>query len=121
MEIRDYIQLKEAAEKWNISVRRVQTLCATNRIPGVFRMGRDWMIPGDAQKPMDGRSKASHMGTDARQKVNLPMPRKTPFLYMTDLYCAPGSAEEVTKNTATNKTIKRLLSHRLMPSPPFSL
>jgi len=113
MEIRDYIQLKEAAEKWNISVRRVQTLCATNRIPGVFRMGRDWMIPGDAQKPMDGRSKASHMGTDARQKVNLPMPRKTPFLYMTDLYCAPGSAEEAVAALANNPEAQILLDAEL--------
>lgn len=55
----DYISVKEAAEKWGISVRRVQILCEENRIDGVLRMGRMWLIPKDAEKPIDGRLKTS--------------------------------------------------------------
>ena len=30
-----YITIKELAEKWDLTVRRVQILCAEGRIPGV--------------------------------------------------------------------------------------
>jgi len=51
----DYISVKETAEKWGLSVRRVQILGEENRIVGVFRMGRMWLIPKDAEKPTDKR------------------------------------------------------------------
>ena len=47
----------EAAIKWGISERRVQKLCEGNRIPGVSKLGYMWLIPKDAQKPIDGRTK----------------------------------------------------------------
>ena len=40
----DYISVKEAAEKWGISERRVQKLCEGNRIEGIVRSGHAWMI-----------------------------------------------------------------------------
>jgi len=48
---------KEAAQKWNITVRRVQVLCAQGRIQGATRLGNIWAIPKDAKKPNDARSK----------------------------------------------------------------
>ena len=45
----------EAAKKWGISERRVQKLCEENRIPGVAKFSRMWLIPKDAEKPADGR------------------------------------------------------------------
>ena len=51
----DYISAKQAAEQWGISMRRVQKLCSENRIPGVARVSRDWLIPRDAEKPADAR------------------------------------------------------------------
>ena len=45
----------QAAEKWNISQRRVQILCSQNRIEGVFKLGENWAIPEDAPKPDDKR------------------------------------------------------------------
>ncbi|EPY2272921.1 helix-turn-helix domain-containing protein [Clostridium sporogenes] len=51
----DYISAPEVAKKWGISERRVQKLCKENRIPGVVRFGRMWLIPKDAEKPVDGR------------------------------------------------------------------
>ena len=46
---------KEAAEKWAITARRVQVLCAQGKIPGAVRFGVTWAIPKDAVKPKDGR------------------------------------------------------------------
>ncbi len=53
----DYISVKDAAEKWCISERRIQKLCEENRIDGVLRMGKMWLIPKAAEKPVDGRLK----------------------------------------------------------------
>jgi len=53
----EYMTVREAAEKWNITERWVQKLCGENRIKGVIRFSRVWMIPKDATKPIDGRRK----------------------------------------------------------------
>lgn len=53
----EYISAPEAAIKWGISERRVQKLCEENRIPGVVRFSCMWLIPKDAEKPVDGRYK----------------------------------------------------------------
>lgn len=39
------------------SERRIQKLCEENRIDGTEKFGRAWMIPKDAEKPVDGRMK----------------------------------------------------------------
>lgn len=52
-----YMTANEAAEKWNISHRRVLTLCKENRITDVAMLGNMWIIPIDAQKPEDARSR----------------------------------------------------------------
>ncbi|NBH60537.1 helix-turn-helix domain-containing protein [Anaerotruncus sp. 80] len=54
-----YMTVKQAAEKWGISDRRVRILCAEGKILGVNREGRSWMIPAEAKKPEDGRFKAT--------------------------------------------------------------
>ncbi len=54
-----YITVKQAAERWDISDRRVRILCAEGKIPGVIREGRSWKIPADAKKPEDGRYRAA--------------------------------------------------------------
>ncbi len=55
MEYMEYITAKEAAEKWNISLRRVQKLCEQERIPGTKKHGRAWMLPIGTEKPVDPR------------------------------------------------------------------
>lgn len=52
-----YMSAREAAEKWNISQRRVSILCSENRIPNVAMLGNMWLIPRDAEKPVDARMK----------------------------------------------------------------
>ena len=53
----DYISAPEAAKKWGISERRVRKLCADSRIPDISKIGYMWLIPKDAEKPIDGRTK----------------------------------------------------------------
>lgn len=52
-----YMSAREAAEKWNISQRRVSILCAESRIPDVAMLGNMWLIPRAAEKPVDARLK----------------------------------------------------------------
>lgn len=52
-----FMTASQAAEKWDISQRRVQVLCAQNRIDGVFKLGENWAIPENAPKPNDKRRK----------------------------------------------------------------
>ncbi len=50
-----YITIKEAAQKWGISERTVQTLCSAGRVPGAEKFGGSWAIPENAEKPGDPR------------------------------------------------------------------
>ena len=52
-----YLSIKQTAEKWNISRRRVSKLCSEGRIEGAKLMGNVWFIPEDAKKPEDKRKK----------------------------------------------------------------
>lgn len=54
----DYMTIKEASEKWGISIRRIQEICAQGKIPGITKFGREWAIPIDADKPIDKRVKS---------------------------------------------------------------
>ena len=53
----DYMALKEAAEKWGVTPRRVNYYCAAGRIPGAVKMAGVGLIPKNAEKPIDGRTK----------------------------------------------------------------
>ena len=61
-----YITAREAAEKWNISQRRVSILCAENRIPNVAMLGNMWIIPRNAKKPADRRKKENRIKKDKK-------------------------------------------------------
>jgi Fic family protein len=49
------MSIAEAREKWIVSDRRIRTWCSEGRIIGAFKIGRNWSIPVDALKPVDGR------------------------------------------------------------------
>lgn len=59
----EYMSCPQAAKKWSISERCVQKLCEENRIPGVSKIGYMWLIPIDAEKPVDGRRKENRKST----------------------------------------------------------
>ena len=44
----EFMTIKEAAEKWNLSVRRVQTICNEGMIEGAMKFGNTWAIPKNA-------------------------------------------------------------------------
>ena len=68
----EYITVREAAEKWDIKERRVTLLCRNMRITGAKKVGKTWMIPGNAEKPVDGRTKEA----ESRKPVSS-LPSKT--------------------------------------------
>ena len=51
-----FICAREAADRWGISQRRVAVLCSENRIANATMVGNMWIIPDDAEKPIDARS-----------------------------------------------------------------
>ena len=53
----EYMTLKEASEKWGVTPRRVNYYCAGGRIHGALKMATIWLIPKDAEKPVDMRTK----------------------------------------------------------------
>lgn len=54
----EYLSIRQTAEKWRISERRIQRLCAEGRIPGATKIGSYWAVPADAEKPKDERIKS---------------------------------------------------------------
>ena len=60
----EYMTAQEAAEKWNVSLRWVQRLCKGNRIDGIMKINRIWLIPQNAEKPTDARKKKRGNGSD---------------------------------------------------------
>jgi len=53
-----YMTTSEASNKWGISDRRIRVLLSEGRIEGAIKTGRNWMIPIDANKPIDLREKS---------------------------------------------------------------
>lgn len=64
-----FISAKEAAEKWNISQRRVSVLCSENRINGAMMVGNMWIIPSNAEKPIDKRISSDTIGSSSSKKI----------------------------------------------------
>ena len=97
------ITVKQAAEKWGVTTRRVQGLCKEGKIKGAVRWERTWMIPEHAVLP-----KKSNIETP-----QLPMPRKTPFLDMTNLYSTAGEAENSSLMLENNPEARALFDAQL--------
>ena len=54
----EYLSIKQISERWELSPRRIQVLCANGRINGAVRIGYAWAIPSDAEKQSDARIKS---------------------------------------------------------------
>lgn len=63
-----YIQIKEAAKKWEIGERRINELCLNGRIEGAVKFGNTWAIPEDNEKPADARIKSGKYIKDRGDK-----------------------------------------------------
>ncbi len=64
----EYLTVKEIAEKWGISERRLQTMCKEGIVEGSKRFGRSWAIPEDAVKPVDRRIKSGKYMKDKKTR-----------------------------------------------------
>ena len=51
----NYLSVKETAQRWGVSPRRVHQYCKEERVPGAKRLGNAWAIPENAVKPQDPR------------------------------------------------------------------
>ena len=57
-----YIDVHEAAVKWDMTERRITMLCRDGKIDGAKKEGKLWLIPGNAKKPFDGRTREARGG-----------------------------------------------------------
>ena len=49
--------VREIANQWHMTERNVASLCKKGKIKGAVKEKGNWIIPDDAQKPIDGRIK----------------------------------------------------------------
>lgn len=66
-----FMTTKEAAEKWNITERRINVLCKEGRIPGAYKENKRWVISADAVKPADKRLKEDGSVLPSKKKLRL--------------------------------------------------
>ena len=53
--IEGYLTINEIADKWGLTPRRIRAMCLNGQIAGAAKLGREWAIPTDAERPQDGR------------------------------------------------------------------
>ena len=53
----EYLSIREMSKKWDIKERKITALCRDEKISGMRKIGKEWMIPNDALKPIDMRTK----------------------------------------------------------------
>lgn len=66
----DILTVKQASVKWEISTRRITTLCRQGRIEGATKAAGVWILPVDIEKPHDARIK-NRKYVNWRNKVNM--------------------------------------------------
>jgi len=85
----EYISIKEAAQLWGIDTSRIGRLARSGRIEGAKIVGRNWLIPKNAPKPVDGRMRTAKAGQNA-PAFRFPLYINFPE----DSFVPPLSAEE---------------------------
>lgn len=91
-----YMTASEAAQKWNISHRRVITLCSENRISNAAMLGNMWIIPSNAEKPVDARKTIHKKSNNMIFKVTI---EET----VSETYDIEASSIEEAREIAINK------------------
>lgn len=74
-----FMSVKQAAEIWGISDRRIRVLCSQGKITGAYQEGRGWKIPIDAVKPSDGRYKSTESLLDMIDRKKKELDTKRPL------------------------------------------
>lgn len=91
--------VKDAAQRWNVTERLVQRLCAEGRIEGAVKFGRSWGVPVNARKPNDPRR------ADSALQATPPRPRRVPgslagLMPLMNTPFAPGTCAEFVDSLA---------------------
>lgn len=104
-----YMTVKEAAERWCISLRRVQKLITDGRVSGAVKLGHNWVVPIYCEKPRDRRCKEKE--TIRHNFYTLPV--KCPELIFTPLYSEPGSGDRVLESLVGDTAAQELFAAQL--------
>lgn len=60
------LNIKQIADKWGVSTRRISQLCAANQIEGAIKVKGIWQIPDTAQPPSRQRKR---MSSDNKSRI----------------------------------------------------
>ena len=61
-----YLSIRQVAEKWGISARRVNVLCLEGRIDGDIKIDSYWAVPATAEKRIKSRKYINTQGGKIR-------------------------------------------------------
>ena len=51
-----YLTVQQFAARHGVHSVTVRLWCASGLVPGAQKLGRDWIIPSNAARPVDGRT-----------------------------------------------------------------
>lgn len=67
----EFIRVKELAQMWDVTPRRINQLCQAGYFPGSYKDGKFWMIPVDVEKPTVLRAKQTKYTTSRIKTTKL--------------------------------------------------
>lgn len=67
----EYMNVIEAARKWNMTRQRVSVLCHEGRVCGAYKDKRVWRIPSYTERPMDARTKEYAAGEGQKDRTKI--------------------------------------------------
>lgn len=53
--MKGYFTAKELAAEWKLTARRVCSMCKNGQLEGAEKVGHEWLIPQNVEKPVDKR------------------------------------------------------------------
>lgn len=98
--MKNYLSIRETAEKWGVSERRIHQYCAEGRIPGAQRFGKSWAIPDDAQKPGNPRRAQRQAKSAPAEMSATGLLDHTNLMPLINTAFAPGHCQEAVEAMA---------------------
>lgn len=53
----EFMTTRDTAIQWGLTNRMIQYYCKEGKIKGAFKIGTMWLVPKNAERPSDGRTK----------------------------------------------------------------
>lgn len=95
--MKNYLSIKEAAEKWGVSKRRINQYCSEGRIPGAQKFGKSWAIPAEANKPGDPRKAPQETASISESTKQNAVLKNANLMPLMNTAFAPGHCLETVK------------------------